>query len=121
MDSFKPQGWHSVTVRLITDDVSGTVEFLRLVFDAEGEIETDRPTEVRIGDTRLMISSGGGLREMTRAFLYVYVADTDGTYARALDWGSEAIEPPSDMPYGDRRATIRDPWGNIWQIATHRG
>jgi PhnB protein len=23
------------------------------------------------------------------------------------------------MFYGDRRATARDPFGNIWQIATH--
>jgi hypothetical protein len=22
---------------------------------------------------------------------------------------------------GDRRAMVRDPWGNTWQIATHRG
>jgi len=30
---------------------------------------------------------------------------------------SRIIEHPADMPYGDRRATVRDPWGNTWQIA----
>jgi hypothetical protein len=25
------------------------------------------------------------------------------------------------MPYGDRRAMVLDPWGNIWEIATHGG
>jgi PhnB protein len=30
------------------------------------------------------------------------------------------IEEPQDMFYGDRRATVRDPFGNIWQIATHK-
>jgi PhnB protein len=30
------------------------------------------------------------------------------------------IEEPRDMLYGDRRATVRDPLGNIWQIATHK-
>jgi hypothetical protein len=25
-----------------------------------------------------------------------------------------------DMPYGDRRAMVKDSWGNIWQIATHK-
>jgi PhnB protein len=29
------------------------------------------------------------------------------------------IEEPQDMFYGDRRATVKDPFGNIWQIATH--
>jgi uncharacterized glyoxalase superfamily protein PhnB len=32
--------------------------------------------------------------------------------------GASSLEPPSDMPYGDRRATVRDPSGNVWQIAT---
>jgi hypothetical protein len=32
--------------------------------------------------------------------------------------GAATIDPPDDMPWGDRRATVRDAWGNIWQIAT---
>jgi len=26
-----------------------------------------------------------------------------------------------DLFYGDRRGMVRDPFGNIWQIATHKG
>jgi len=33
---------------------------------------------------------------------------------------ARSVEKPMDTPYGDRRATVLDPWGNIWQIATHR-
>jgi uncharacterized glyoxalase superfamily protein PhnB len=29
-----------------------------------------------------------------------------------------SVEAPADMPYGDRRATVRDEWENTWQIAT---
>jgi PhnB protein len=54
-------------------------------------------------------------------FLYVYVPDADSTYGRAIAAGAEALEAPADMFYGDRRATVRDPWGNIWQIATYGG
>jgi uncharacterized glyoxalase superfamily protein PhnB len=25
------------------------------------------------------------------------------------------------VPYGDRRAMVEDPAGNVWQIATHLG
>lgn len=53
------------------------------------------------------------------AFLYVYVADTDKTYQRALKAGATSLEEPADIPYGDRRGMVKDRWGNIWQIATH--
>jgi uncharacterized glyoxalase superfamily protein PhnB len=34
-----------------------------------------------------------------------------------LDAGAETMEEPVDTPYGDRRAMVRDPSGNIFQIA----
>ena len=68
----------------------------------------------------VMISDGGGRRETRPAFLYVYVEDADETYRLAVIAGARSVEKPMDTPYGDRRATVLDPWGNIWQIATHR-
>jgi PhnB protein len=116
---FQPDGWRTVTPRLITHDVEGLVEFLKSVFGAQGEIRPGSPVEMKIGDSIVMISDGGGLRETGQAFLYVYVANADETYRRAIAAGALAIETPVDTPYGDRRATIRDSWGNMWQIATH--
>jgi PhnB protein len=115
---FQPDGWHSVTPRLFTPDVEGLVAFLRSTFDAQGQNHPGRPAEIRIGDSIVMVSDGGGLREASRSFLYVYVENTDETYLRALDAGANAIEPPSETSYGDRRATVKDDWGNTWQIAT---
>jgi PhnB protein len=31
-----------------------------------------------------------------------------------------SLEEPTDVPYGDRRGMVKDPCGNIWQIATHK-
>jgi uncharacterized glyoxalase superfamily protein PhnB len=121
MSDFKPYGWHMVTPRLFTDDVAGLVRFLKTVFGAQGELRSGAPTEMWIGDSIVMISDGGGVRAPMPAYLYVYVADADETYRRAVAAGAESIEPPADMPYGDKRATVRDPWANIWQIATYRG
>ena len=106
---------------MITDDVDGLVEFLRSVFDARGERRAGAPTEMKVGDSIIMVSDGGGVRETMPAFLYVYVENADKTYQRAIDSGAQPIEEPMDTPYGDRRATIQDSWGNMWQIATRKG
>jgi uncharacterized glyoxalase superfamily protein PhnB len=96
------------------------VRFLKSVFNAEGDARTGRPAEMRIADSIIMISDGAGVRDATPSFLYVYVASTDETYQLALTAGALSIEEPVDTPYGDRRATVRDPWGNTWQIATYK-
>ena len=113
-----PSGFHSVTPRIVVSDAAAQVGFLRAVFDAAGEVPADRPAEIRIGDSLVMVTSAGA-REPFPAFLYVYVDDADDTYRRALDAGAVTIEEPLDTPYGDRRAMVRDPFGNVFQIA-HR-
>jgi PhnB protein len=71
-----------------------------------------------IGDSLVMVSRAGP-RETFPAFLYVYVDDPDSTCQRALDAGAVSLEAVWDTPYGDRRGMVRDPWGNVWQIANH--
>ena len=121
MTNYQPDGWPTVIPRLFTTDVGGVISFLKVVFRACGEMRTGGPAEMRIGDSLIMVSDGGGVREVRPTFLYIYVEEADETYQRALEAGALAIEEPADMPYGDRRATVQDPWGNIWQIATHGG
>lgn len=118
MDSFKPDGWPTVTPRIFTADVEGVVGFIRAVLDGACDYSAGRPAEVRIGESMVMVSTGEGVRAPLAAFLYVYVPDVDATYRLALAEGAVAIEPPTTTPYGDRRATVQDPWGNTWQVAT---
>jgi PhnB protein len=114
-----PEGWHTVTPRIVVSEARHLVEFVKRVFGATGEYREDRPSEIKIGDSVVMISDARARSRMT-AFLYVYVHDSDGTFRRALDAGARALEAPSIMPYGDRRCMVEDKWGNTWQIATHR-
>jgi uncharacterized glyoxalase superfamily protein PhnB len=88
------------------------------VFEARGEVEPNRPAEMRIGDSLLMVTSATE-RERFPAFLYVYVSQADEVYQRAIAAGATSLEAPIDTPYGDRRGMVRDPFGNIFQIA-HR-
>jgi PhnB protein len=120
MTNSAPEGWHSVTPRLVVSDPARMVEFLRQAFGATGDLETERPAVIKIGDSLVMISSVGP-REAMPAFLYVYVDDIDTTYKRALEAGAVSLEEPLDTPYGDRRGMVEDPCGNVWQIATHKG
>ncbi|HYR77461.1 MAG TPA: VOC family protein [Pyrinomonadaceae bacterium] len=114
-----PQGWHSVTPRLVVHDTAMLVEFLRQAFSATGDFHTDRPSVIKIGDSLVMVSSVGP-RDAMPAFLYLYVDDIDTTYLRALKAGAVSLEEPRDTPYGDRRGMVQDPCGNVWQIATYK-
>ncbi|MEO8811702.1 MAG: VOC family protein [Caulobacteraceae bacterium] len=118
MSDFKPDGWPTLIPRLFSPDVAGAVAFIKHVFGATGEARAAAPAELRIGEAMVMVSDGAGPRGEHRAFLYVYVPDADAAHAKAVARGARTIEAPLDTPYGDRRAMVEDPWGNIWQIAT---
>ena len=118
--TYIPAGWPALIPSIAVDDPEGLVTFIQHAFGAAGHFNPERPSELRIGDSLLMVGSTIGRRPM-HAFLYVYVADADTVFRRAVDRGAKAIEEPQDMPYGDRRAMVEDPWGNTWQIATHSG
>lgn len=113
-----PDGYRNVMPRIAVEDVEGQVEFLRSVFDAHGDLPEGRPAELTIGDSVVMV---GPIieREPFPAFLYVYVDNVDQTYERAVKGGAQTVESPQDTPYGDRRAMVRDPFGNLYQVA-HR-
>jgi PhnB protein len=112
-----PQGWHTVTPRLVARDPGVLIAFLKHAFAASAEIVEGGPTLVSIGDSIVMVS-GAGPREPMPAFFHLYVEDTDATFRRALEAGATCVEEPAEMLYGDRRAMVKDPWGNDWQIAT---
>ena len=119
MPAWIPDGFHTVTPRLVADDASKLVRFLKDAFGASGDLPNEGPAQLRIGDSLVMVSESGP-RPATEAFLYLYVEDADATYRRAIAAGATPLEAPDDMPYGDRRAMVKDPGGNVWQIATYR-
>ena len=115
-----PAGWPELIPRIFVDDPECLVAFIKQVFGATGDFHRERPSELRIGDSMLMVGASTE-RGPVSAYLYVYVEDADATYRRALASGATSLEPPQDLPYGDRRAMVRDRWGSTWQIATHGG
>ncbi|HME26426.1 MAG TPA: VOC family protein [Acetobacteraceae bacterium] len=121
----KPDGYHAVTPYLVVDGAARLIDFLEEVFDAE-EVERmaapgDRigHAELRIGDSLVMLGDARGEHQPMQAMLYVYVDDVDATYLRALAVGATSVQAPADQYYGDRSGGVKDPFGNLWWIATH--
>jgi len=122
-------GFRTITPFLIHAQAPELVDFLKATFGAE---ELKRNTageaygfysEVRIGDSILMIGGGTAARwGNLPSALHVYVEDCDAAYRRALDAGAVtlmgAAGEPADRPYGERSAFVQDAFGNIWYIAT---
>jgi PhnB protein len=51
--------------------------------------------------------------------MHLYVEDVDDLVQRAADHGVQVVSPVQEQPYGDREATIADPFGIVWFVATH--
>lgn len=120
-----PPGYHTVTPYLTVDDLGKLIAFIESAFGGKviEHIADDsgkpRHAEMQVGDSKLMIGQARSEWPARTASLYVYVEDTDATYARALRAGAKSIMEPSDQFYGDRNAGVEDEAGNYWWIATH--
>ena len=98
--------------------------FLKRAFDAELLDRRDTPggepayMTIRAGDTILSVMMPIQGSEPTRSAFYIYVPDADVAFRRAVDAGARPVGEPGDAVHGDRVATVIDPFGNQWTIAT---
>jgi PhnB protein len=120
-----PQGHNQVIPYLVVEGAPKLIEFLKHTFNAQ---EIERVTtpdgrithaEVRIGDSIVMLANATNEYKPNPSQIYVYIEDVDKIYRRALDAGATSVQEPKDQFYGDRNATVKDSFGNIWYIATH--
>jgi PhnB protein len=75
-------------------------------------------TTLKIGASSIELCDANGIYQPMPGIFYVYVADADAAYNRALESGAESISAPADQPYGDRHGSVKDVSGNVWYIAT---
>ena len=52
-----------------------------------------------------------------RVALWFYVDDVDAAFAAAISAGAAETRAPTDMPWGERVAQVRDPDGNLVNLA----
>jgi PhnB protein len=121
---------NTVNPYIVVNNVPALLEFLTATFDGVLTEQIHQPdgqlahTEVRIGDSVLMVGAPQvdapmPMHAETRpGTFYVYVADVDATYRRAMMHGASSYQMPSHRFYGDRVAAVVDSTGNVWWIAT---
>ena len=116
--------YRTVTPYLVVADADAEIRFLGGAFDGT-EVRCQRDAanavmhaEVRIGDSLVMIGQAGGRWEPRLASLYLWVADVDATYHRALKAGAKSESAPEDKPYGHRNAGVVDRNQIMWWIGS---
>jgi PhnB protein len=120
-----PDGYHTVTPFLNVQGTAKLIDFLKNALGAEEVMRMPGPggvvmhAEVNIGNSRLMLSEATQGSPSSSSF-YLYVNDVDTAYKRAVGAGATSQAAPTDQFWGDRMATILDPFGNSWSIATHK-
>ncbi|KWV86004.1 MULTISPECIES: VOC family protein [Pseudomonas] len=127
-----PDGYHSLTPYMGIDKAGEAIEFYKKAFGATQVMRLDMPdgrvghSELRIGDSSLMLGTPCdqmALRnpdEHTSIGLHLYVEDVDAQFQRAVDAGATVVSEPKDQFYGDRSASVKDPFGHLWFLATHK-
>lgn len=130
-----PEGQHSITPYLGIKDAAKAIEFYKQAFGAVEMFRLEGPdgrighAELKIGDSSLMLADPcdmeGGLAASqslggTAVGLHLYVEDCDKIYDQAVAAGALALRPVQDQFYGDRSGTLKDPFGNLWFVSTHK-
>jgi PhnB protein len=123
---YVPEGLRSITPYLHPKGAGQFIDFAVKAFGAQEVVRYESPegtiahAQIRIVDSIIELGEAhGDIQPMPTAF-HLYVKDADAVYHQALNAGATSLREPDDMFYGDREASVKDPWGNHWYIATRK-
>ncbi|HET9129340.1 MAG TPA: VOC family protein, partial [Terriglobia bacterium] len=120
------EGFRTVTPYIFIPEAEGLIAFVQNVFAG---IETGRSahesgeihSEVRIGDSMLMIGGGPSYKGPRKTVLLrVLVPNCDEVYQKALEAGAVSTLAITEN-YGERFGCVRDRFDNQWIISTQIG
>lgn len=129
-----PKGMRTVTPHLICKEAANAIEFYKKAFSVVEMFRMPTPdgnrllhAEIRVGDSVVMLvdespewgASGPTSLKGTPVTFYLYVKNVDAFVARAVKAGAKVVMPVADMFWGDRYGKLEDPFGHMWEVATH--
>jgi PhnB protein len=129
-----PNGYHTATPYLIVDDGARAIEFYERAFGAEEVMRMPAPggkvghAEIKIGNSHIMLADEAPEMDArspkhyggSPVSLLLYVEDVDKVFDQAVAAGGTPTRPVTDMFYGDRSGTVKDPFGHSWHVSTHK-
>ncbi|MGO4002730.1 VOC family protein [Pseudomonas fluorescens] len=127
-----PDGFQCITPYLGIAKAAEAIEFYKKAFGATEVMRLSMPdgtvghAELRIGGFPIMLGTPcdqGPLRNPDASpsvGLHLYVADVDKSYLQAINAGGTVVSEVKDQFYGDRSGTLKDPYGHLWFLATHK-
>ncbi|MFI8993290.1 VOC family protein [Streptomyces sp. NPDC053542] len=127
-----PDGYAELTAYLFVANADEAIAFYTRAFGAK---ELERYTapdgsvphaQIRIGGTVVMLSDESPAAGLlgpkalggTPVTLYLFVADVDAAFARAVAAGAEETRPVQDKFFGERAGQVIDPFGHRWTLAS---
>jgi PhnB protein len=114
-----PDGFHAVTPYLFAEGASRLIKFVSAAFDGELTSRQTRPdgaimhATMRIGDSVLMLADPTPRFGPMPTSIYLYVADCDAVYQRALHSGGVSVFPIMTLPSGERMEALKIPAGTF--------
>jgi uncharacterized glyoxalase superfamily protein PhnB len=134
MVSYIPEGTRTVTPHLVIKGAAKAIDFYARAFGAQEHLRMPGPggsighAELQIGDSLVYLADewpGGSSRSPqslkgSSVVIHLYVPDVDAAFQRAVGAGAKVSMPVMDMFWGDRFGQVRDPFGHLWSLATHK-
>lgn len=134
MTTALPADYHTISPYLVIKGAAKAIDFYKKVFYASELMRMNMPdgkigfAELKIGDSLLLLSDeftemaafGPHTLGGSPVRIHLYVDDVDAIIKKAVSAGAKLLRPAQDQFFGDRSASIEDPFGHIWSIATHK-
>lgn len=128
-----PAGYNNITPYLIVNRGSKAIDFYKKVFSAKEVMRMEQPdgkighAELKFGDTKIMLADehpemnahAPGKFGGSPVGIHLYTKNVDKVADLAVAAGAKLVRPVEDQFYGDRSATLEDPYGHTWHISTH--
>jgi len=124
---------HEVYAYLRLHDTKAAIDFYARAFGARELFRLVEPSgrvghaEVKIGPVTLMLSDEypemgiRGPRSIggTSVSIHIHASDVDRLFEQAVAAGATVVRPLQNQFYGERSATVRDPFGHEWLLGGH--